>query len=189
MAITFLKHCLTNIFMTLFPPRTSPKNRGCLVKEARESCTESRVVVLFCCQPTPSVNLSLQLAVCCHYIAQVDISITHPFAHTMLLKSSLSLLTRCLTSCSNRQPLCRFLSSQSNIQYEVVEPCYSISYPKRIFPVYIQKPDYASHGYPTKHHNKEYVQKIEDITKIWNACKIAKTILMTTGQRLKVLSY
>jgi len=90
-------------------------------------------------------------------------------------KQALKLLVRMLTS-----------SNHASFQYEIVEPTYSISYPKRTFPGDILRPDYAKHGYPSKHSNKEYVKNIDDITRISRSCKIAKTILMDTGKQLKV---
>lgn len=103
----------------------------------------------------------------------------------MLLKSHLSLLSRLLPNLIRSSPVSASFYSTVNIEYEIVEP-FPISIPVRTFPGDIGKPDYAKHGYPNKHANASPVKKVEDIHKIWNACKIAKTILMTTGQQVKV---
>lgn len=112
-----------------------------------------------------------------------------PDFFTMLLKSNLSLLSRLASRCSNANAV-RFLSGNNHqhfdVKYEIVEPIYPISFPVRTFPPTIGKPNYARNGCPNKHANSSYVKKVEDIAKIWNACKIAKRILMTTGRQVKV---
>lgn len=76
----------------------------------------------------------------------------------------------------------------NNICYEVVEPIYPKANIKRSFPTNIAKPNYALNGCPNKHMNVDFVKNIDDIKRIWNSCKIAKNILMTTGKRLKVFN-
>lgn len=106
----------------------------------------------------------------------------------MLLKSNLSLLSRLVSRYSHTNAV-RFLSNNHqhfDVKYEIVEPIYPVSFPVRNFPPTIGKPNYARNGCPNKHANSSYVKKVEDIAKIWNACKIAKKILMTTGRQVKV---
>lgn len=84
----------------------------------------------------------------------------------------------------------RFLSNTPKSNYEVIEPIYPISQPKRHFPDKISLPNYATNGgFPVKHANQGYVKSSEDILKITKSCKIAKTILMTVGQRIQVGSF
>lgn len=71
------------------------------------------------------------------------------------------------------------------MKYEIVEPTYPVSFPVRSFPPTIGRPNYARNGVPNKHANRSNVKKVEDIAKIWNACRIAKKILMTTGRQVK----
>lgn len=105
----------------------------------------------------------------------------------MLFKSTLPFISRIIANNVRSRKIRNFSSCGiEEIQYEVVEPIYPISYPKRTFPPEIQRPDYAVTGVPKKHVNRSYVKSMDDISKIWNACKIAKTILMTSGKQLKV---
>lgn len=109
----------------------------------------------------------------------------------MLSKLNRSFFTQLMTRKHSlvKQPLRQIShSNETEIQYEIVEPSYPISFPKRIFPADIAKPNYANHGHPNIHANKSNLKQPEDVLKIWHSCKIAKSILMTTGKQLKVCS-
>nr|XP_027203002.1 methionine aminopeptidase 1D, mitochondrial-like [Dermatophagoides pteronyssinus] len=80
----------------------------------------------------------------------------------------------------------KFFSTTNFLSYEIIEPKYPISSITRNFPRDILLPDYAINGQPNKHNNSNYVKNPNDIEKIWNSCKIAKTILMKTGEQLKI---
>lgn len=73
-----------------------------------------------------------------------------------------------------------------NLGYEIIEPCHKVTYPIRSFPKNIQKPNYAFDGQPNKHNNTRLVKSKEEIQKIWTSCRIAKRILMATGERVEV---
>lgn len=98
----------------------------------------------------------------------------------------LPLAPRWTPLCAQLRHLCTNTSKGIASHYEIVEPCYPVTLVKRDFPPDIEKPDYAKHGYPNKHTNSNVVKPLGDIYKIWNSCKIAKKILMNTGQQVKV---
>lgn len=77
-------------------------------------------------------------------------------------------------------------STTDHVEYEIIEPCHRVTFPIRLFPENIEKPHYAFDGSPNKHTNTRLVKSKEEIQKIWTSCRIAKKILMATGEHVEV---